>query len=313
MKKTGVVLLLFLLAGMFLFAQDPLVEGLDAYARSDWSTATLSFKRALSIPGAGSEPLYWLIMSELGSCDYTAALSDINSFKKSFPKEARIADITYQEGRVLFLMGRHESSIQTLYTFISQWPSHELIPSAYYWIGENLYTVGRFEEARSIFSLILSSWPQAVKREAAWYRIAQIKQNTKEEELLKLLKMSHEESLRVIEDYQRREKTYEQAIIAYQKRISDMIKDTRMGELEQQLGDEKMRNSELLDSISTLELRNAELSAALVGLDIPLNQTEDQDITSTDPDKRRIALEALRNKARLVQNMYDQILEGEMK
>ncbi|HHU36703.1 MAG TPA: tetratricopeptide repeat protein [Treponema sp.] len=313
MKKTGVVLLLLLLAGIFLYAQDPLMEGLDAYAKSDWSTATLSFRRAVSVPGAGSEPWYWLILSELGARDYSAALSDIASFNKAFPKDPRIPDVTYQEGRVLFLMGHHDSSIQTLYKFVSLWPSHELVPSAYYWIGENLYMVGRFEEARSIFSLILSTWPQAVKREASWYRIAQIKQNIKEEELLKLLKMSHEESLRVIEDYQRREKTYEQAIIAYQKRISDMIKDTRMGELEQQIGDEKTRNSELIDRISELELRNAELSAAMVESGIENKQPTNQDITSNDPNKRRVALEALRNKARSVQNMYDQILEGEEK
>lgn len=310
MKKTGIVLLMFFLAGMVSFAQDPLMEGLDAYAASDWSTATLSFRRAVSIPGAGSEPWYWLILSELGSRDYSTALSDIAVFTKSFPEDTRIPDITYQEGRVLFLLGRHESSIQNLYRFVSQWPSHELVPSAYYWIGENLYTVGRFDEARSIFSLILSTWPEAVKREAAWYRIAQIKQNLKEEELLKLLKMSHEESLRIIEDYQRREKTYEQAITAYQKRISDMIKDTRMGELEQQLGDEKTRNSELIDRISILELRNAELAGAMVGSRIEHKESTNQDVTSKDPDKRRLALEALRNKAQSLQIMYDQILQG---
>ncbi|HRR01432.1 MAG TPA: tetratricopeptide repeat protein [Treponemataceae bacterium] len=312
MKKPAIALVL-LLAAVTAFAQDPLMAGLDAYAKSDWSTATLSFRRAVTNPGAGAEPWYWLIMSELASGDIKTALSDIQRFTVSFPDDERIPDITYQEGRVHFLMGSHEDSIQTLYRFVSQWPSHDMVPSAYYWIGENLYSVGRFEEARSVFSLVLTSWPQGIKREAASYRISLIKQTAKEDELLKLLKMSHEESLRIIEDYQRRERTYEQAITAYQKRISDMIKDTRMGELEQQLGEEKTRNAQLMDRISELELRNAELAAGLVsGADIPASSgTANTDLSSEDPDSRRRALEELRNKARSLQTLYDQILEGE--
>lgn len=310
MKKTGIVLLLF--AALSLYAQDPLMAGLDAYAKSDWSTATLSFRRAVSLPGSGSEPWYWLIMSELASGDYQASLADIGRFTRSFPDDARIPDITYQEGRVQYLLGYHEDSIQTLYRFVSRWPDHEMVPSAYYWIGENLYSVGRFDEARSVFSLVLNTWPQAIKRDAASYRIALIKQNTKEDELLKLLKMSHEESLRVIEDYQRRERTYEQAITAYQKRISDMIKDTRTGELEGTLDDEKTRNAQLMDKISELELRNAELTAALASGGSELPQETAQTPGSEDGrEARRRALEELRNKARSLQILYDQILEGE--
>lgn len=310
MKKTGIVLLLF--AAFMLYAQDPLMAGLDAYAKSDWSTATLSFRRAVSLPGSGSEPWYWLIMSELASGDYQASLSDIERFTRSFPDDARIPDIMYQEGRVQYLLGYHEDSIQTLYRFVSRWPEHDMVPSAYYWVGENLYSVGRFDEARSVFSLVLNTWPQAIKREAASYRIALIKQNTKEEELLKLLKMSHEESLRVIEDYQRRERTYEQAITAYQKRISDMIKDTRMGELEGTLDNEKTRNAQLMDKISELELRNAELTAALAAGGTVLPPETVQSARSDDSkEARRRALEELRNKAKSLQILYDQILEGE--
>lgn len=310
MKKTGVVLLL--IAAVALYAQDPLTAGLDAYAKSDWSTATLSFRRAVSLPGAGSESWYWLVMSELAMADYQAALADMERFTASYPEDARIPDIMYQKGRTLYLLGRYEQSIQTLYDFSSQWPEHELVPSAYYWIGEDLYAVGRFDEAKSVFSLVIATWPQGIKREAATYRIGLIKQNVKEDELLKLLKMSHEESLRVIEDYQRRERTYEQAITAYQKRISDMIKDTRMGELEQQLGEEKTRSAQLMDRVSELELRNAELEAALESGGVRAPSTAPVVIEPDhSDDARRRALEELRNKARSLQKMYDQILEGE--
>ncbi|ULQ59896.1 tetratricopeptide repeat protein [Brucepastera parasyntrophica] len=313
--KKQVCFLLILSAVLTLSAQDPLMTGLDAYARSDWSTAILSFRKAASEPGAGAEPWYWLIMAELSAEEYSRALADIERFNISFPADARIPDTRYQKGRVQFLLRQYDDSIKTLYQFISTWPSHPMISSAYYWIGESLYAVGRFDEARNIFLVVTDSYPQAVKREASLYRISLIDQKDKEEELLKLLKMSHEESLRVIEDYQRREKTYEQAITAYQKRISDMIKDTRLGELEKQLADEKGRTALLQDKISTLEIQNAELvsSLARTGTHVPATATTpdvSQNINSPDPDKRRLALEALRNKAQALQHVYDELLTG---
>lgn len=311
MKKMLCVAVL-LASGIFLFAQDQLSAGLDAYARSDWSTAILSFRKACAVPGAGAEPWYWLIMSELSQESHATALTDMDRFIATFPSDGRVADIYYQKGRILYIQGKYEESIGTLHDFIKAWPDHAMIPSAYYWIGECLFSVGRFAEAENIFSLVSEKYPDSVKREASVYRLALMNQTDKQEELLKLLKMSHEESLRVIEDYQRREKTYEQAITAYQKRISEMIKDTRLGELEKQLGDEKVRNSELLDRISTLEMQNAELTAALAmtGAKIPESVSSAyaaDDINSSDPETRKKALEALLQKARAVQQMYDKI------
>lgn len=315
MKKTILPFLLFF-AGFCAFAQDPLLAGLDAYAKSDWSTAILSFRKATTLPESGAEPWYWLIMAELSAEDYATALQDIDRFAVSFPSESRIPDTQYQKGRVLYILGRYEDSIRALYAYITAFSGHSMVPSGYYWIGECLFSVGRFAESRSIFSALVEKYPESVKREAAVYRISLIDETAKQDELLKLLKMSHEESLRIIEDYQRREKTYEQAINAYQRRISDMIKDTRLGELEKQLGDEKVRNSELLDRISALEIQNAELASALAmsGTPIPAaglsGDAATADINSTDPEKRRLALEALLSKAQSLQKMYDQIGEG---
>lgn len=317
MKKT-VGILLLLCAGLACLgaqsAADPLVSGLDAYARSDWSSAILAFRKAVSDPAtATGEAWYWLIMSELSAEDYAVSLRDMDRFLASFPGEPRVPDITYQKGRVLFLQEEYEKSIQTLYAFVTGNPSHPMAPSAYYWIGECLFAVGRYEEARSLFYRVVRDYPLAVKREAAQYRISLIEQTDREEELLKLLKVSHEESLRVIEDYQRRQRTYEQAVTAYQKRISDMIKDTRLGELEKQLGDEKVKNAQLMDRVAALEIRNAELAAALAkeGVGLPSDELSALSDDQADPAKRRAALERLREKARALQAMYDAILAGE--
>jgi tetratricopeptide (TPR) repeat protein len=315
MKKLLCVALL-VISCLSAFALDPLAAGLDAYARSDWSTAILSFRKAVTLPDAGAEPWYWLVMAELSNSDYKAAMNDIDRFTMTFPEDGRVSDIAYQKGRILFIESEYDASISVLYSFIKSWPDHQMVPSAYYWIGECLYAAGRFDEAGKIFRMITENYPESVKREASLYRISLIGQTEKQDELLKLLKMSHEESLKIIEDYQRREKTYEQAITAYQKRISEMIKDTRLGELETQLGDEKVRNSELLDRISRLEMLNAELasSLAMTGTEVPvLGNTgyDASDLSSTDPDKRKKALDALIKKAKTVEQMYEQIDSAE--
>lgn len=314
MKKICAIFCLSLACALS-FANDPFMTGLDAYARSDWSTATLSFRQAVAQNSASAESRYWLAMSELSSGDLETSLADMDRFVDSFPADSRVPDISYQKGRALFMLARYEESIQELYRYVSSWSGHSMVSSAYYWVGECLYATGRYDEARSVFTRILDTWPEAVKREAAWYRLSLITQTGKEEELLKLLKMSHEESLRIIEEYQRREKTYDQAITAYQKRISDMIKNTRLGELEGQLGEEKIRNSRQLDRISELEMQNAELAAALsmAGQPVPKSAVSDSitsDLDSADPNKRRLALEEMRNKAQSLREIYDQILEG---
>lgn len=315
MKKTLCSFGLFL-AACLVFSQDPLASGLDAYARSDWSTAILSFRKAVTEPNGGSEGWYWLIMAEISSGEYQAALGDIERFNASFPADPRVSDVRYQKARAQYLLGNYEESIRTFYRFLVSWPDHPLVPAAYYWTGECLFATGRFDEARALFTIVRNQYPLSVKVEAARYRVALIDQKTKEEELLRLLKTSHEESLRVIEDYQRREKTYEQAMTAYQKRISDMLKDTRLGELEKQLADEKQRSTVLSDRVAELEMQNAELAAALskAGQKVPSmgNDSSISDaLNSDDPVRRRQALEAIRNKAASLQNMYDRILEGE--
>jgi len=306
MKKSASVLVL-LFCGALFFAEDALMSGLDAYARSDWSNAILSFRKAISGGRSGAEPWYWLIMSELSTESYPAALRDIDAFSAGFPSDSRIPDAMYQKGRVLYLTGRYEESIATLYQYLMKWPEHPMIASAYYWIGESLFACGRYEEARTVFGVVLGKYPQAAKREAAAYRIALINRTGREDELLALLKSSHEESLKIIEEYQRREKTYEQAITAYQKRISDMMKDSRLGDLEKQLGDEKNRNAELSERIAALEKANAELTAQVSKKPVAADATTlTDDLLSDDADARLKAIEALKKKAADVQRKYDQ-------
>jgi polyhydroxyalkanoate synthesis regulator phasin len=109
-----------------------------------------------------------------------------------------------------------------------------------------------------VFSLIVGQYPGSVKYEAAVYRLDLIKQKKIELELLSMLKLSHEESLRTIEEYQRRKKTYDQALNAYQKRLADIMKDTRLEDLESANTDYQRQLFEARERIQELEARLAD-------------------------------------------------------
>lgn len=300
-----------LCAGMVLcHAQEksPLTEGLDAYARADWPAAVSFFSEAVKNNPDSAEPWYWLMMTEISSGETEKAIADIDRFILSFSEDKRAADVLYQKGRLLFLTKSYDEAIQTLHSFINSYPEHKMIPSAYFWIGETLYACGRYEEAKNVYVYLTDTWPQSVKREASIYRIALIDQASNVDTLLSLLKISHEEALRIVEDYQRRERTYEQAVTSYQKRISDMMKDTRLADLESSLTEEKRRNAELLNEAAKLEAQNADLLSALVVAGVPIPESarteENANLESRNLEIRNQALEDLKKRAERARVIY---------
>ncbi|MDR1908449.1 MAG: tetratricopeptide repeat protein, partial [Spirochaetaceae bacterium] len=126
-------------------------------------------------------------------------------------------------------------------------------PAALYWMGECLYSLGQLDRAQDIFSLIVEQYPQSVKYEASSYRLALINQKKIEVELLAILKWSHEESLKTVEEYQRRERSYDQAIIAYQRRIADLLRDDGTSRLEEVNAEYRRRLAEAEEQIALLE------------------------------------------------------------
>jgi tetratricopeptide (TPR) repeat protein len=177
-------------------------------------------------PAVQAEVLYWISLAELGAADYERAFQDMEVLEKH--GGTRAAEILYHKGRVCYYLGRYDEGISLLSAFMENLsdPGDPGKSAALYWIGESLYSMGQMEKAKDIFSAITENYPSSAKFEAASYRISLINQKKIETELLALLKWSHEESLKTIEEYQRRERAYDQAIIAYQKRIADMLKES---------------------------------------------------------------------------------------
>ncbi len=238
MYRKTLFILFFITVAFVLFSAEAdtlLLQGKQSYARSEWQDAIFSLRRAASLSEsaeAKGEAFYWLALSQIALGDWAGAWKDLEALSVLSPDHPRSLDSIYQRGRVLYYQAKYEDAISTLKTYTDLEKSEAKTAAAFYWVGESLFALGRLEDAKNIFAIIIERWPSSAKYEAAVYRMALIEQKAIEEELLTLLKWTHEESLKTFEDYKRRERSYEQAIVVYQKRSADMLKDTRLADLE---------------------------------------------------------------------------------
>jgi TolA-binding protein len=241
--------------------------GIKLYGEGKWREAVIELRRAQAealSPEERAEALYWIGLAELSAGEYEAALRDMDELNRAAPSSPRRAELPYHKGRAYYYLGRYDEAVVLLKDYADRVGEGEdsRKSAALYWIGECLYALGQLDRARDIFILITEQYPQSAKFEASSYRIDLINQKKIEMELLALLKWSHEESLRTMEEYQRRERSYDQALIAYQKRIADMLKDTRLADLENANANYRKQLAEAEERIRGLEAGLAERSAA---------------------------------------------------
>ena len=252
MKKAAVFLIIGILFTGFTYSQNAekdqayyltrLQEGILLYSQGNLREAIDALRPVLESPSKpiAGEAMFWIALSELSDNNYQKSLDDFRAFRSIDPTSRRIAELGYHEGRALYYLGRFSEAIVTFKTYSDSFgPNSDLSfddmtkkSSALYWIGECLYSLGQFDRAGDVFLLIVNSYPHSAKFEASSYRVSLINQKKIETELLELLNWSHEESLRIMEEYQRRERAYDQAILSYQRRINEMMKDTRLADLE---------------------------------------------------------------------------------
>ncbi|MDR1950533.1 MAG: tetratricopeptide repeat protein [Spirochaetaceae bacterium] len=238
-----------------------LERGVDLYGAGRWGEAIQELRRvqteAANI-GQRAEALYWIVLAEMGAGEYQNALRDMDTLERLVPGNPRYADIPYYRGRANYYLGHYDEALVIFSAYAdgidADIPGEGARkPAALYWIGECLYSMGQLEDADAIFLLVIEQYPQSAKFEAASYRRALMNQKKIEAELLAILKWSHEESLKTVEEYQRRERSYDQAIIAYQKRIADMLRDGRLAELEASNAEYRRLLAEAENRIAALE------------------------------------------------------------
>ena len=201
-------------------------EGLGHFREGQYQQAVSSF-RGIIFDGDGTaespvkaEAYYWVARSYMALSMYDEAARNLELFLSSYPDHRLHSEALYQKGRLLLLQGEPENAILLLEQFLKRYPDHDLVANALYWIGESLYSLGRLDEAARVFARVLEEYPRSFKVSDAEYRLSLIEFKKRENELMKLLKWSHEETLRVTEEFERREKAYEQAVAVYQRRLS---------------------------------------------------------------------------------------------
>ncbi|MDR2741661.1 MAG: tetratricopeptide repeat protein [Treponema sp.] len=248
-----------------------LQNGINLYGRGLWTEAVIELRRyQAEAPDADRrvEALYWIALSEMGAEEYEAAIRDMSDLERTSQENPRYAEIPYHRGRAHYYLGRYDEALVILkaYTDSLTFETSEdeaRMPAALYWMGECLYSLGQLDAAQNIFMTITNEYPYSLKYEAASYRVALINQKKIEAELLSILKWTHEESLKTVEEYQRRERSYDQAIIAYQKRIADMLKENG-------LSDSGNAGADYRQSLEEAEARIALLEARLREANIPV-------------------------------------------
>ena len=266
-KKSLLFPLLF--AAALVFAQNAsqqhLKAGIDFYREGKFTEAAGRLRQAGPVP----EALYWLSLAELSSGNYNGALVTMETLEKTDPGGRWSAELPYHRGRCLYYLGRHDEALASMKGFADTLDSTDpRRGSAYYWIGESLLAQGQLDRAADAFSAVMEDYPYSVKYEAASYRMNLINQKKTEAELLAILKWSHEESLKSMEGYQERERTYDQALAAYQQRLNELLAESGAVEAETAAAEDSYRSrlsaAEL--HIAALEASLAEANAALIEL-----------------------------------------------
>ena len=241
--------------------EELLKTGIGFYSEGKFAEAVT----ILQLAGPFPEALYWLSLAELSSGNYHGAISTLNELEKTSSSEWK-TEIPYHRARCLYYIGRYEEALSAWGSYADKLADDDpRKPASYYWMGESLFALGRFDDAAEAFSLVMDKYPYSVKYEASSYRIHLITQKRVEEELLTILKWSHEESLKSIEEYQEREKNYDQAITVYQQRISELLAET--GSVDAAAADAYRSQLAAAERrIAALEASLAEANAVMTGL-----------------------------------------------
>jgi len=200
-----------------------LSEAIQLFRDGQYEKAIPVLHAVISDPAAAAQkPDAYLLIAKsymaLGKLDQ--ADKSLEFYLANFPGAPDYPEALYQKGRLLFLQEQYEQSIQVLQQFLTTYPGSPLVSNAWFWVGESLYNLGHVDEAQKIYQKVLTDFPASVKVEAAQYKISLIQLQKKQIELARLLKWSHEDFLRSLEEFQRREKTYEQAIEVYQRKLA---------------------------------------------------------------------------------------------
>lgn len=202
--------------------QQILKEGIDNFRQSNFNQAIVRFREVLidsEDPAIQAPAYFYLAKSAMALGRLNEAERNLEYYLQNYPNHDFSVEAHYQRGRLLYLKENYDGAIQSLSDFVDNYPDSPFVPNALYWSGESLYSLGRLSQSRQLFQTVVQDYPTSFRVEAARYRVAVIDLTEREEELLELLQWSHQEYLRAMDDFRRREEAYRDALVEYQERF----------------------------------------------------------------------------------------------
>ena len=119
-----------------------------------------------------------------------AALNQFDNAQYSFSRVRKLGDSAdpivsralYREGVMLYYIGRFNSAIDRLRTYVANYPDGANIDEGTFWLGEALYQDGTYDEAEQFYTAVIEKWPNSRYKKEAMYGVgwAEFRQNKKE-------------------------------------------------------------------------------------------------------------------------------------
>jgi TolA-binding protein len=211
-----------------------LAEGIDHFQAGRYDQALVAFRGiVLSQSDDPQKPAayFWLAKTLLAAGRIDDAARNLEYYLATWPNAADRAEAVYLQGRVLHQQEDYEAALRVFQAFLAEFPTSAYAANAWFWSAECLFELGRLEEASVLYQKVLREYPTSPKVEAAQYRASLIGLKQRELELSRLLRWSHEEFLRTVEEYRRRQDASNQTIAVLRKRLGDGGADVTSAEL----------------------------------------------------------------------------------
>jgi outer membrane protein assembly factor BamD (BamD/ComL family) len=317
--KNKFFIVLFIFFSLYLNAQtseaNKLMEtGLNNFSRGNYTLALGDFREIIlnsEYEVLHGTSYYWIARSYMAQNLLDKAENNLDFFIRNYSENKLYPDAIYQKARLLFRKSEYDNSIQIFYKFIESYPEHSFVSNSYFWIAESLYNLGHLEEARIIYAMIIREFPNSFKLDASNYKLSLITLKFRENELLKLLKISHEEYLKALDEFQRREKTYELTIGDYQRKLLAASSDEDK-ELLSEMSDIILEKDNLLSTLNNqitklngiIEKLDEQLADAKAKAEVEpvLIATETKSFDSSSSKSKRLL--ELKNSALILKEFY---------
>jgi tetratricopeptide (TPR) repeat protein len=225
-------------------------RGIELYGNGLWGEAIAQLRRTQREnmgAEARAEAQFWIAMSSFAAEEYEEAIQCFDEIARIDPGNIRCAEAPYHKGRAYFYLKRYNDAARLLGAYadsirpdgrylsgirIDSWNDRGIYSgadnaysrkaAAIYWMGECYYAMGEIARAEELFNVVIKDYPRSHKFEPSQNRLSLIKQKKIESELLDILKSAPSGSEGAAAS-PAQQKTTEEAILAYQKRIAPYL------------------------------------------------------------------------------------------